>query len=160
MSIDLTSLLAGISLTAIAGWLGSILALRKDERSVQIDQVTKERKAWRDNMRALTHDIVIAYYENKTEPKPGRVAALRSKLTTSINPKDDKHDLQLLAHFDDLFSARKDDIEIFTKRMALLLKHDWERVKWECTPIYIKLFTRFTQKQRSWRSASYREVDG
>jgi hypothetical protein len=45
-------------------------------------------------------------------------------------------------------------------RIALLLKHDWERVKWECTPLYVKPFKYFTKKQREWRQRNYREIDG
>jgi len=140
VNFDLTSLLAGISFTAIAGWLGSFFALRKDERAVQVDQITKERTKWRDNMRKLTEDIVLAYYfEHNVTPVPRQISVLRARLTTSINLKDDEHDKAILAHFDDLFAAKSTDIDTFTKRIALLLKHDWERVKWDCTPIYVKV---------------------
>lgn len=159
LTIDLTSLLAGITLTAIAGWLASFLALRKDERAVQMDQITRERTKWRDSMRKVTEEIAQAYFENRNQLVPGKVAALRARLVTSINPKDDKFDQEILTHFDELFSGSKIDLNVFTTRIALLLKHDWERVKWECTPIYVKLFTRYTEKQRKWRNPAYREID-
>lgn len=158
LSIDLSSLLAGITLTAIAGWLASFLALRKDERAVQLDQITRERTKWRNSIRKATEDIAQAYHDNKSRPIPARIAVLRAKLVTSINPKDDKDDDLILSHFDELFADSRCDIDLFTKRIGLLLKHDWERVKWECTPIYIKVFTRYSAKQRKWRKLTYREI--
>ncbi len=158
-SLDLTSLLAGVSLTAIGGWIASFIAFRNDERAVQLEQVTKERTKWRDNMRKLCEEIASAHVENKANPIPAKVASLRARLATSINPKDKIHDGAILAHYDRLFSDESDDLEAFTHRIALLLKHDWERVKWECSPLYIKPFKRFSKKQREWRQESYREVE-
>lgn len=157
--IDLTSLLAGISLTAIAGWIASFIAFRKDERAVQFEQVTKERTKWRDNMRMLCEEIAMAHFENRASAIPAKVASLRARLATSINPKDIIHDGEILAHYDRLFSGESDDLKVFTHRIALLLKHDWERVKWECTPLYIKPFKYFTKKQRELRQENYRETD-
>jgi predicted glycoside hydrolase/deacetylase ChbG (UPF0249 family) len=154
MTIDFTSLLAGISVTALTGWLGSILAFRKEERSVQIEQITKERTKWRDNIRKLTEEIVLEYFSQEETHKTGNVAAFRSKLATMLNPKS-CDDNKLLIHFDELFSGQSTDIENFTRRIALILKYDWERVKWECTPLYIKPFIRYTKKQREWREVNY-----
>ena len=156
MTIDIASLLAGVSFTAIAGWIGMAISLRKDERVIQIDQVTKARAAWRENMRALTSDIVSEYYDKEKSAK--NVAVLRAKLVTTINGKYDRHDKEIIAHFDRLFTGASKDIEIFVDRVALLLKHDWERVKWESAPVYTKMFTRWSCKQKMWRKDDYREV--
>ncbi len=159
-TIDIPSLLAGVSLTAIGGWIASFVALRKDERAVQLEQVTKERTKWRNNMRELCEEIAALHVENKASPVPAKVAALRARLATSINPKDKTDDEPILAHYDRLFSGESNDFKLFTRRIALLLKHDWERVKWECMPLYVKPFKRFTKKQCEWRKRNYREVDG
>lgn len=159
MIIDWSSLLAGFSLAAAGGWLASLLALRKDERSVQLEQVTKERAKWRENMRTLAENIASTWVENSSSPSPAKVAALRARLNTSINPKDTTHDDVILAHFDELFSGTSTDLTLFVRRIALLLKHDWERVKWECTPLYLKPFQRFSGRQRAWRSSNYRDPE-
>lgn len=135
LSVDVSSVLAGVTLTVVAGWIAAFFALRKDERSVQLEQITRERTKWRDNMRRTAEEIAQLYFENRAAATPGRVAALRARLVTSINPKDDAHDQQILTHYDEIFSGAKTDLDVLTKRMALLLKHDWERVKWECSPI-------------------------
>ena len=159
LALGLSSLFAGVSLAVVAGWITSFLFLRKDERAVQLDQVTKERTKWRENMRKATEDMALIYFENKASPTPGKVAALRARFATSVNLKDDEDDKQILIHFDELFTGSRSDLDLFSRRIALLLKHDWERVKWECTPIYLKLFTRLSKKQRQWRQSTYRKVD-
>ena len=157
LNFDVLSVLSGVTLTVVAGWVASLLALRKDERAVQMEQVTKERTKWRDTMRKTTEEIALTYFEDKTQPVLGKVAALRARLATSINPKDKCHDQPILTHFDDLFSGSKSDLDVFTRRIALLLKHDWERVKWECSPIYAKPVTYFTN--RKWRAPDYRNLE-
>lgn len=159
LNLNIPSLLTGISLPLLGTWLTSFLALRKNERIIEIEEITRERAKWRKNMRKLTATIAAQYHENKTKPNPGNVAYLRCLLETSINPKDDQEDQKILEHFDDLFSNQKSDLNIFSKRIAILLKHDWERVKWDCKPIYIKILTRYSKNERKWRSSDYRKID-
>jgi hypothetical protein len=71
-----------ISVTALTGWLDSFLALRKDERFIQIEQVTKERTKWRGKMRELTEEIILIY-----------IARSEKKTLTRWRPVD--ADLQL-----------------------------------------------------------------
>jgi hypothetical protein len=152
IDLDLTSLFAGVGFTAVAGWIGSFFALRKDERATQVEQITKERTKWREGIRHLSEDIAASYISNKQNGQSGKLAIDRARLVVSLNPKD-THDNEILQHYDSLFKGEKDDFSVFVTRIALLLKHDWERVKWECTPIYIKPFIRYSARQRAWRSA-------
>ncbi|RYU63759.1 hypothetical protein ERW51_18275 [Aliivibrio finisterrensis] len=155
MDINLTSLFAGISLTAIAGWLTSFFALRKDERAVHIEQITKERTKWRQDMRILTQEIVELFSNDNVSPANEKKQKLRAKLATAINPvcEYDKHILSL---FDEL--THKGDMNEFTNAMSFLLKHDWERVKWECMPIYVKPIKFFTKEQKLWRDKGFRPL--
>jgi hypothetical protein len=88
-------------------------------------------------MRELTEEIIVIYIAQNEKKTPDKVASSRCRLATALNPKDG-HDNDILSHFDDLFAGKKTDVDLFTSRIALLLKHDWERVKWDCTPIYFK----------------------
>lgn len=135
MQIDWQLALSWLSAALAGGWLTSWLALRKDERAIQIEQITKERAKWRDNMRSLAESIATTWHEHSTEPDHARVAALRTGLAASISPKDE-HDQAILAHFDHLFAGSSDSLSVLMLRITLLLKHDWERVKWECIQIY------------------------
>lgn len=158
MPIDLETALSWLSAAIAGGWLASFLVLRKDDRTIQIRQITEERAKWRGQMRELAEVIASAWIAQQKAPDPAKIEGLRAKLATSINPKDDMHDSDILTHFDDLFAGKSSNIAEFSKRIALLLKHDWERVKWDCTPLYIKPFIRFTAKQRSWRRITYRDI--
>ncbi len=155
MHFNLVSWLSWLSLAALGGWIGSFLAFRKDERAVQVEQITKERTKWRESVRALCGDIVMAHVTKSDE----KVAVNRSRLVTSLNPKD-IYDAEIIEHYDALFGGRKTDIDLFTSRMAILLKHDWERVKWECMPLYLKVFKRWAKPQRAWRKKDYRKIVG
>lgn len=159
IDLDLTSLLAGISFTAVAGWIGSFFALRKEERATQVEQVTKERTKWREGIRRLLEEIAATYISSKQNGHPEKVAINRAKLVASLNPKD-THDNEILKHYDALFKGETDNFNVFVTRIALLLKHDWERVKWECTPIYSKPFVRYSARQRAWRAPEYRKPEG
>jgi hypothetical protein len=158
MQIDWQLALSWLSAAVAGGWLTGLMSLRKDERAVQVEQITKERAKWRDTMRSLAESIATTWHEHQTTPNHAKVAALRARLATSINPKDDKHDAEVLEHFDALFSGDSVDVPLFARRLALLLKHDWERVKWDCLPIYWKPFARWTKKQREWRASKYRDT--
>ena len=147
MDIEFTSLFAGISLTAMAGWIGSFFSVRKDERAVQIKQITEERTKWRNNIR--NYAIEAAEIYSAPEPVKSEVAKLRVKLVTSLSPKSNS-DKDLIIEFDKLNSNAS--LEHFTELTSLLLKHDWERVKWECTPIYIKPFFLFSTKHKAWKN--------
>jgi hypothetical protein len=154
MEIDLASLFAGVSVTAVAGWLGSFFAFRKDERAVFIKQITEERTKWRYEMRKLTQDIVEIYSIQNIIPPREKTQSLRAKLETSTNPKC-VYDKKILEIFDSL--ADKDDCLEFTSIMSLLLKHDWERVKWECLPFYEKIYSYvFKRKNIDWKQSDYR----
>jgi hypothetical protein len=155
MHFDLMPWLTWLPLAVLGGWIGSFLAFRKDERALQVEQITKERTKWREGMRALCEDIVDAHIMVSKE----KIAVNRSRLVTSLNPKD-TYDAEIVAHYDALFDGSNVDIDRFTSRIAILLKHDWERVKWECMPLYLKAFKRWTRPQRAWRKKDYRRVVG
>lgn len=156
MDFDFTSLITGAGFVAVAGWIGSFLALRKDERGVQIKQITEERTKWRAQIRAITQNIVKVYADNK-EPSNETIASNRAALVTSLNPKC-KYDEEILVEYDKL--KHNGDLKCFTHAIALLLKHDWERVKWETTPIYQKpFFYMFHSKALEWKNDDYRKLD-
>ncbi|EJL6984141.1 hypothetical protein NMT40_003771 [Vibrio cholerae] len=164
IEFDIASLLAGVSLVTFTGWLGAFFALRKDEKSVHTEQVTKERAKWRSEMRMLTQEMVALVANDKIVPDTAKIASLRAKLATSLNPKSNI-DQKVLDVFDKL--EHKSDTKEFIRHMALLLKHDWERVKWECMPIYLKawclvknmalkILGKGHAKELEWKSKGYR----
>jgi len=154
LEIDFASLVTGAGFTAVAGWLASFLALRKDEKSVQITQITQERTKWRTAIRELTQNIIIAF-SGENEPSIEQKARLRAALATSLNPKS-KWDNQILSEYGSLVHGG--DMVRFTLAISLLLKHDWERVKWECMPVYKKPFNYLKKENRAWRREDFRAL--
>ncbi|GAB3112571.1 hypothetical protein G8770_19225 [Aestuariicella hydrocarbonica] len=124
MEFDLASLATGVGFTAMAGWLASFLALRKDEKSVQITQITEERTKWRAEIRELTQSIV-AIFSAENEPSNEQREKFQAALATSLNPKC-TWDNQLLDEYRNLI--HRGDTTRFILAVSLLLKHDWERV--------------------------------
>ncbi|CAK0749328.1 conserved hypothetical protein [Gammaproteobacteria bacterium] len=157
-NVDITSLFAVVGITGITGWVAAFFSLRKDERATQIEQIIKERTKWRDDMRLLAKDIVLTHSDKK-DSVLREATGHRSRLTTFLDPKCN-HDNKILKEFDLLFNDENVSTQKFTKLIAILLKHDWEWAKWDCAPIYIKPFIRYTKRQRAWRSNDFRNIDG
>lgn len=155
LEIDISSVVTGAGFVAITGWLASFLALRKHERSVHIEQITKERSKWRSDIRALTQDIVKEYSKADSPPSVDFIQESRARLVTSLNPNC-QDDEAILEEYDAL--AHGGDMSRFTKAIALLLKHDWERVKWECMPIYLKPINCFREKHSAWKKDGFRTL--
>jgi hypothetical protein len=154
LEIDLTSLITGAGFTIVAGWLASFIALRKDEKSIQITQIIQERTKWRGAIRDLTQNIAITFSGDQV-PLNELKEKYRAALVTSLNPISDS-DNQILTEYDTL--KHLGDLSRFTLAIALLLKHDWERVKWECMPIYKKLIKYIFKANRAWRKNDYRAL--
>lgn len=141
---------------ALAGVAVGFLAFRKDERTVQIAAVSAERTTWRRALRALAAEIAEFQLSPVQASMPGRIWKLRAKLATSLNPKDPL-DVEILEHFDRLFFQDATDMDVFIERIALLLKHDWERVKADSLPLHVALWRAIWRTPPEWKNEDYRQ---
>lgn len=116
----------GDLLAAALGALGgAILAYSVAVRNIHHSAVVQERKAWRDTVRHLTEQLALALEAND-HPK---IRHLRRQMRMRLNPGDE-HDNGILA---------ADNVDELTRRVAVLLKDDWERVKLEASLLgYLK----------------------
>jgi len=124
-----------LSSSVIAALIAALVSLRTSERKINIENITQERAKWRGAMRELSGSIVKATYAEDFR----RVKILCSQLTLNVNPfhKED----QLLIRATELLINSEDkesQIKEFTERMALLLKHDWDRAKRESCPWFFR----------------------
>lgn len=104
------------------------------ERNILVDNITKERKAWREKIREKSIRVFDSYYDkNCLELKK-----LKTEFQLMLNPHD-KDDKEILDHFTELIEncEKQDDSAInnFIVKLSLLLKHDWERAKKEANPV-------------------------
>jgi hypothetical protein len=95
--------------------------------------VVEERSKWREKIRDCARASVFI-----RTPKVGELKSeflspseIEAELITRLNPLDNE-DIDIIKCFKTLLNAKDEDIEReFLTRVALLLKHDWERAKWE-----------------------------
>lgn len=99
------------------------------ERTIYVDNITKERAKWRERIRQI-----ISRYPDASEKEKSN---MRRELATRLNPFH-VEDIRLIKAL--INSTSSNDTEIII-RTSLLLKYDWERAKEEaksclCRRIY------------------------
>jgi len=123
----LTSTVIAAIVAAVAFWA--------EQRRISIENITQDRRAWREKIREkafLVHDSLIS--RNKKS-----LNRLKAEFSVLLNPKDedDKEIISCIKLTDD-----GQEIELankFAERIALLLKHDWERVRLEAGPLIMRV---------------------
>ncbi len=129
----------------IAAFISGFVAWSTNARNVQIENVTKERVPWRDKIRSLTREVCHARGAGVCD-RNNKLDELRAAFAVNLNPFDDD-DNEILAAVKKLKTDRSDaELEKFCLRVALLLKHDWERAKYEAKPLGIRLFLRLQDR--------------
>jgi hypothetical protein len=112
----------------VAGLVAGLVSLRTSERKIQIDNITQERAKWREKIRSTAVAVHKAVYE-------GNAAALsEARLTFQLllNPFDSE-DMGIIESITALMQTPdpKPRLPEFAGRVSYLLKHDWERAKYE-----------------------------
>ena len=109
--------------TGIAGaLLGAVATFIVAQRKLQSENIITERMKWRDKVRSIADELAIV-------PDDVSNDRLRRQLALNLNPLD-LEDRKILA-VARRFPRSKSDQDELTDRIALLLKHDWERAKIE-----------------------------
>lgn len=113
--------LMGVVITALVTW--SIA-----QRRIAVEHVTAERTKWRKEVRMLAlqvHDSIL-------QPDEVSLGRLRSEFATLLNPfhREDREILERITE-DESRQGPEERANEFTRRISLLLKHDWDRAKLE-----------------------------
>lgn len=127
---------------AIAAILGGIVAAALTLAGVILsarwrlteENITKERAKWRDAVRSIVAQAVEI--EASTENGDTKIRRLWGEIALRMNPGDDpeKDDRQLVDAVASLVdpAKRTDQTRLRILDLAAgILKHDWERAKWE-----------------------------
>jgi hypothetical protein len=122
--------------TVLAGLVAALVSLRTSERAIKIENVTKERAKWREKVREKALDLHRACVKSDRE----RVSELHLEFSLILNP-DDPEDREILLVLDAVAESAPDSTKLkeLGVRLALLLKHDWERAKIEAEPFWWRL---------------------
>lgn len=128
--MEITTILGSAVLAAI---ISAIVSRINSERIILIDNITKERKNWRETIRNKSNCVFMAYYSNDELS----LKKLKSEFQLILSPFD-HDDIDILDSIEDLITKCVDcddsTFNDFNTRICLLLKHDWERAKIEANP--------------------------
>jgi hypothetical protein len=130
----------------IAAVVSAVITLHLGERHILIENITKERAKWREIMRKISDEINKSVL---TADQDGRGKHIVSndirryceQLRVRLNPYPedcDKFILLVLGRLcDSLEKGESESVKKylaeFNGRMAFLLKHDWDRAKYEAS---------------------------
>jgi len=124
-----------LSSTVIGGFLSGLIAgfiaLRTGERKIEIENITQERAKWRTRIQELS----LAVHQASCSGNTGRLGELVTEFSLNLNPFDDEDKaipnvIYKLAQIQER-QGREELLLEFRERIALLLKHDWDRAKYE-----------------------------
>jgi hypothetical protein len=109
----------------VAAIVSGLVVLLTAERRIAAENVIQERMKWRDKVRELAAAVRQAAVEQNAD----KLAELRAQFSLRLNPHDQK-DQEILSLITADNAGR---VEELTQRVSLLLKHDWERAKYEAS---------------------------
>lgn len=121
--------------TVLAAIVAAIVAVWTAQRKISIENITQDRRAWREKVRekALSvHDSLVSRDQKSLDK-------LRAEFRAILNPMDgdDKAIISCISLPEE--GKELERAEEFAERVALLLKHDWERVKLEAGPFVMRV---------------------
>lgn len=136
--MTLTELLSSAVLSAV---VAALVSLRSAERSIEIGNITQERAKWREKIRETSLKVHQAASNTTTKEANEQLAELRLVFELLLNPLDPE-DIAILDCIDGLRGCAEPEKRLpeFSKRVAYLLKHDWERAKREAKPWWGRSF--------------------
>lgn len=126
--VNWTSLAAFLGPAAIGALFTAMGSKLTADKNVRIENITKQRKEWRDHLRSLVRQINEAFHK----PETTQIKVLTAELQIRLNPGD-RNDNMILETLHRLPQGAVQDLDQFNRQMAALLKHDWERVKNEAS---------------------------
>lgn len=111
----------------LSGAIGAYATLRVATRTIEAENITKERAKWRNKIRRLARQL----HQAATDRNSKQISEIQLQLRLNLNPDDDE-DLAILRLVRRLRAPDADvdrTLSEFSDRVSLLLKHDWERAK-------------------------------
>lgn len=121
--------IAGITVLGVV--FTAIVAFCNFNKNIKIEQITKERTKWREEIRRISKELISLDYSIKLPNEILKVTQIKNSLLAELemrlNPYDD-YDADILSYAKKDLSI-KENREIFILSISFLLKQDWEIVK-------------------------------
>ena len=119
----------------VAALVSAVVTIWQTQRRISIENITQDRREWRRKIRRITPEIYDAFIDRDEES----LSKLRTQLRIMLNPDDDM-DKEITSCICLPVEGKETDYaEEFGERIALLLKHDWERAKLEAGPVILRI---------------------
>lgn len=126
----LPEIFTGVAAALVTAWF----AKSSDDKKNSLTYITDERRKWRTEIRLKTEKIVEIVEKLKKDSADSEnlieLKKSRAFFEIRLNPIDEE-DHAILQILKDIADGQYDKLEEFQDRIALLLKHDWERSKTE-----------------------------
>jgi hypothetical protein len=118
--------------SVISAFVAAFVTIWNAQKKISIENITQERAKWREKVREKTLDVHNAIIGENDE----KLQRLKVEFSIILNPSDpeDNAILQSIKVANSGEELKQSDE--FSKRIALLLKHDWERAKLEAGSIF------------------------
>ncbi|MEZ8370215.1 hypothetical protein AB6C94_12415 [Vibrio splendidus] len=131
----MTELVTILGSGVIAGLVAGLVTIRTTERKIAIENITQQRQVWRDKVREKAKCVTQAI-DNKSI---SQLSLLTTEFSHLLNPLEgeDYEIIKLLSKFKEGTYCPEKHSE-FVERIALLLKHDWDRAKHEAKPWFYR----------------------
>lgn len=121
--------------TVIAAIVAGLVAAWTAQQKIGIENITQDRRSWREKVRvkSLTvHDVIMSRDKESLDK-------LRVEFRAILNPEDEDDGVIISCISLPEDGKELERAEEFAERIALLLKHDWERVKLEAGPLVMRV---------------------
>lgn len=130
------NLITGI-LSSVATLIGSYFIFKQSDKGNQLKYITDERRKWREKIRELSVEFLTtelsSNVDNQYHQNLMLLKKIRNNVAVNLNPADDDDNFILCLMNCYIKSNCDLTKEIIREKLrlafALLLKHDWERVK-------------------------------
>jgi hypothetical protein len=120
-------LITFLTSAVIAAFVSGLVTVLTTERRIAAENVIQERTKWREKIRELSEEYqkLVSIEEDRGRKR----RELRETFSLRVNPHDPEDQALLRLICENPIEVSEE----FANRVALLLKHDWERGKYEAT---------------------------
>jgi len=118
--------------SVIAAIVSAIVSAWTVQRKISVENITQDRRAWREKIR----EKALAVHDSLVTRNQKSLDRHRAEFRANLNPMDDEDKAIISCISLPEQGKELEHAEEFAKRIALLLKHDWERAKLEAGPFF------------------------
>ena len=130
--------------SVVAALVSAFVAIWTAQVKISIENITQERAKWRSKVREKALEVHNAIV-GKKEVELGK---LKVEFSIILNPSDPEDNLIIELIKTPVSGEELKQSDEFSKRVAILLKHDWERAKLEAGSNFCRLINKPPNREK------------